>query len=443
MSKNLSAAQKLTGSFWLTLNLLFLLLAALIATAFAPTNSAQAAQIARPVADFSKLAGTKAFSFPAAEAPYNEISLLSSNVWETYPGLCVAPDGTASFAVGGPNSGVTTGSDARGWKIEQLHPLRGTGVNCAYDDAGYMHTVWISSREETGYFNILYNRSDPDGSPGNTRNLAQQLYGTAAITLHNPYIAFSPQQKKLFLYYTVRSEPMWPVMFTESGNGGESWSTPVQVGAQAGYRPAEPFMLVDGDGNPHIFYGVFTQNGDNSSGQVVHRMRQSDGKWTAPRNLAEGRQRPILTKARVSPNGDIFVTWTDGPMDLARWSKETGQWLIYKNVSGNNRSSHPAVAVGFDENIRIFWFQPTSDVYGQIFSRTSYDGGASWQPARLLGDTRQLGIGRFYGIQAIGGREKNYVLLSADKIVSADGSGVPSLFLYWNGESAPPPLVKG
>lgn len=369
---------------------------------------------------------------------------LVPNVSEAYPGLCIAPDtGAASYVVGSPVLGVVTGNDSNRWERQTLHGARGVGVNCAYDDAGNMHTVWVSAREETGYFNVMYNKSNSAGTPGQTRNMAEQLFGNNRVTLHNPYIGYSNQQHKLFLYFTVRSEPSWPVMISISGDQGETWSKPEQIGAQEGYRPAEPFMVMDGDGNPHIFYGVFVQNGDTASGRIIHRMRQSNGGWTAPDVLAQGRQRPILTKARVAPNGDIYVTWTDGPMDLARWSRADGKWTVYQNVSGDNKSSHPAIAIGNDETVRIFWYRPEADIYGLIISRVSYDGGASWQPPRLIANTRASKIGRFYGLQALGGAEKVYLLISADKVIQSDGTGIPTLFLHWTAENAPPPLIRG
>jgi hypothetical protein len=329
------------------------------------------------------------------------------------PSLCVNPlDSTMSYLVGSGGYGETTGSEGNNWlngTFTKLSDLPGTG-SCAFDEYGTLHAVW-SLRGDSGTFNIYYN-SIQKGS-GNVplyRNLTKELYGQDKYTL-DAHIAVSIQQKKVFIIYRERSENGDPLMFIESDNQGDTWSKPLNLGTLSGYRPAEPDLIVDRAGLPHIFYGVFREGGPSV---IYHRMRLANGSWTAPENITgDSLSRPIWTQAELDPvSGDIYVSWVEGQTGISHWNAATGKWTTTQNISNSGgRAFFPTIAV--NSQTGVVW-----DIWADgpnIWARQSLDHGQTWQGKELVVNEDAAKIGRLYGLKARSTRGIIYLLISADQ----------------------------
>lgn len=330
------------------------------------------------------------------------------------PSLCVNPlDSTISYLVGSGGYGEATGSEGNNWlngTFTKLSDLPGPG-SCAFDEFGTLHAVW-SLRGESGNFNVFYN-SVQKGS-GNVplyRNLTKEIYGQDKYTL-DAHIAVSIQQKKVFIIYRERSDNGDPLMFIESDNQGDTWSKPLNLGTLSGYRPAEPDLIVDKAGLPHIFYGVFRDGGPSV---IYHRMRQPNGSWTASENInGDDLSRPIWTQAELDPvSGDIYVSWVEGQTGISRWNAATGKWTTTQNISNSGgRAFFPTIAV--NSQTGVVW-----DIWADgpnLWARQSLDHGQTWQGKELVVNEGAAKIGRMYGLKARSTRGIIYLLISADQL---------------------------
>ncbi|OJV93789.1 MAG: hypothetical protein BGO39_15585 [Chloroflexi bacterium 54-19] len=330
------------------------------------------------------------------------------------PSLCVNPlDSTMSYLVGSGGYGETTGSEGNNWlngTFTKLSDLPGTG-SCAFNEFGTLHAVW-SLRGDSGTFNIYYN-SVQKGS-GNVplyRNLTKEIYGQDKYTL-DAHIAVSIQQKKVFIIYRERSDNGDPLMFIESDTQGDTWSKPLNLGTLSGYRPAEPELIVDKAGLPHVFYGVFREGGPSV---IYHRMRLANGSWVAPENITgNDLSRPIWTQAELDPvSGDIYVSWVEGQTGISHWNATTGKWTTTPNISNSGgRAFFPTIAV--NSQTGVIW-----DIWADgpnIWSRQSLDHGQTWQGKELVVNEDAAKIGRMYGLKARSTRGIIYLLISADQL---------------------------
>ncbi len=368
-------------------------------------------------------------------------AILLPYVADNHPGLCVNPlDSTMSYLATSGGYGEVSGSEGNNWlnsTFTKLGDKPGSG-GCAFDEFGTLHAVW-SYRVDSGNFNIFYT-SVQKGS-GNVplyRNLTNELYGQDKYTL-GAHIAVSIPQHKVFIIYQERGEGGDPLMFIESSTQGDTWSKPVKLGVLSGYRPAEPDIIVDKQGLPHIFYGVFRDGGPSV---IYHRMRRADGSWTPDENILGDKQtRPIWTQAELDPNsGEIYVSWLEVQSGVSRWNAATGKWSYSENISNSSaRAFLPTIAV--NSQTGVIWDIWTDDA--NIWSRQSSDHGQTWQPEELVVNLGAAKIGRMFGLKARSARGIIYLLISADQLNPLYYVG-PTLFLMTfnqSGSSQPVPTA--
>jgi len=356
------------------------------------------------------------------------------------PSLCVNPlDSTMTYFAGSGGYGMAAGSEGNNWlngTFTKLSDQKGSG-DCAYDEFGTLHAVW-SLRNAAGNYNIYYN-SVQKGS-GNIplyRNLSQEIYGQDKYTIKAD-IAVSILQHKVFITYQERREGGDALMFIESANQGGTWSKPLQLGTLSGYRPAEPDIIVDKAGLPHVFYGVFNESGPSI---INHRMRRADGSWTAPENITGNNlSRPIWTQAELDPvSGDIYVSWVEIQAGISRWNAATGKWTSQENVTNaGGRAFFPTIAVNSQTGtVWMIWQD------GQIlWTRQSLDHGQTWQPRELAVDLGAAKIGRMYGLKARSTRGIIYLLISGDQLDPLYYVG-PTLFLMTFNQSTRYNITSG
>lgn len=346
--------------------------------------------------------------------------------------------------------GVIVGDELINWQNETYTKIGDQGtaqdVSATYDEFGTLHVVWAARTSNgEGGFNVFYNRIlKGSNNVGIYRNLTKELIGTDAYT-GQPYIAYSPQQKKLFLLYMERGEGIGtsvenPIWFSESGDQGTSWSKPQKLGAIAGYNPSPPNLIVDKAGNPHIFYGFAKP--DDSGGYVYHRMRVN-GSWSGSEDIVRDTAdngRIFSNEVKLADNGDLYFTWSNGNINVARWEAASGQWKNPSRISKGGFRGNPTVAIGSNNTVWLAWnYVEFSDDQRTEFS-VSTDSGASWKPNGVAIRNKDTNLGRSFGISATSSKGKIYLVVTADQL-DPRYIQFPSLFLTTIGESNvnPPP----
>ena len=373
------------------------------------------------------------------------------------PGMCFNPSqNTVAYAVASSAYGVITNNEFNNWAGQYIKV--GTdgagagGVTCAFNATNEEYVAWYSSRQTAGFINLMFNRVVPGSNniPAPT-NLTLALTGSTSPEWLSPHLAYSIPQSKLFLIYEVRGasdgdNSSNPLFFIESADSGASWSTPLQLGTLDGYRPAEPDLIVDKQGLPHVFYGSYTA----SAAKILHRYRQADGTWTQPQEAATG-IRPIFTQAKMSPaNGDIYVTYYDSRVGLSRWDHSTGQWQDLSSKidspfqAGDSRDQLPTLGISSTGVLWLFWINGDygGDDQENLIVMISPDMGQTWQTPVLLVHLPTSNIGRTFGMNALASQGHIKLLFSADQKDASQIPG-PSLFLLSLLEAAVSPTTPG
>jgi hypothetical protein len=328
----------------------------------------------------------------------------------TSANLAVNPlDGSPTYISPLNGRAVVVGNELTDWdtmsylKIAELPSTQDTfGI---YDEEGNLHVAWASRIENgQGGFNVFYSRVLKGSAQAEPfRDLTTEIIGDDNHYTARPTLAYSALQKKLFLLFQERgsngNNPLW---FSESGDLGISWSKPAEVGALGGYTPAQPTMLVDKQGNPHIFYG--------SMPQVYTRYRLNDS-WTEPVELTRGCcGRPLSLQAALAPNGDIWVGWYDGPIYGARWDSASDQWQLYPNIGPGANKNRYTFTITSRGALVFIW---SNEKARTIEYTASLDNGASWTGVQTLAHPVEAGMEAMLGLAAVSTKEKIYFLLCA------------------------------
>lgn len=333
--------------------------------------------------------------------------------------------------------GIVAGNELGNWQNDtylKLGDQPGNDHGAAYDEFGTLHAVWAARNSNgQGPFNIFYNRViQGSNNIGIYRNLTHEIFGDDSNT-GIPSIGYSVQQKKLFLLFQEGREGVGLIWFSESADQGTSWSKPVQVGTLSGYAPVNPALTVDKAGNPHIIYGEM----DATRGRILHRVRVN-GVWSGPVDItASCCGRPLYPQLALAPNGDVWVSWFDGPIHLARFKSSTGQWQFFENVSGGANKGVHTIAVGSNGTIWVMWHNPAA---GTLEYTLSTDDGASWKPVRTFAKTKDAYMGSVFGLASVAAKNAIYLLVTADQL-DPKWIQYPTLFVTTIGENNfnPPP----
>ncbi len=289
--------------------------------------------------------------------------------------------------------GIVAGSEAANWnhdvytKLSDQAPPDNAGYpGGVYDEFGTLHAVW-GGRAESGQFRLYYNRILKGGNNvGQPRDLTKELMPQSEDYFGDGFIDYSRQQKKLFAIFTTRDTNQIPsteqVYFSESADQGTTWNSPLKLGEMSGYAPGRPELVVDQNGNPHIFYGVMAA--DDSRSWYYHRMRVN-GNWSAPQDITDGtRYRLFTPKVALGPDGDIWVAWTAAQIDVAHWESQSNSWQTFNSVSGKGTNTGwPAIAVGAGGAVWVSWIERGSDNIGDWQLRFTIYREGNWIPAQV------------------------------------------------------------
>ncbi|MEM9595194.1 MAG: choice-of-anchor J domain-containing protein [Acidobacteriota bacterium] len=232
----------------------------------------------------------------------------------------------------------------------------------------------------------------------------------------------SPNYGRLYVAWTDFSAG--GQIFSTYSDNGTTWSTPIQISAGGDVQGAWPVVAPNGD----IFVGwVLWQSPGFPNGNVEMQIaRSTDGgdTWalvtsphaggTNPRNAAATGNcgRPALNgnirylpspQIAVSPNGGLHAIYSYDPDAFNsgdesnvyyRRSTDSGatwQAEIQLNDDGTTTDQFfPSMSVGATGIVTTAWYDRRNDVANNLmidyYQRTSFDGGATFQPSVRLSD---------------------------------------------------------
>lgn len=242
-----------------------------------------------------------------------------------------------------------------------------------------------------------------------------------------PDIAYGPQGRLYATFVTVAGQPNQPraIWLASSTDAGSSWSQPHRI-TQG--RPFQPSVTADPTtrGRVHVAWLAATDPGPwgfTATGNPITIARSDDGgeTWTEPATVsAEAHQRPLAPTVATAPDGRVAVAYLDladdrldyhgthdgqgGPsyqgswtLALAHSSNQEATWA-HTTISDTIRPARrlvaffpptPALALGANDRMHVAFHdarQSPADVW--LWTRTGADQGFS-APTRV-NDTEQL-----------------------------------------------------
>jgi hypothetical protein len=232
-------------------------------------------------------------------------------------------------------------------------------------------TAYIAWEEHTpGNAEIFYSNSTDGGATWSTPVNVSSNSGDSWV----PTIAVD--SGTIYLAWTDFTPGNWEVFYSNSTDGGATWSAPVNVSENAGtsFRPSMALdsgairlaWFDDAPGNAEIFYSNSTDGGAT---------------WSAPVNVsntAAASNNPSIAVAA----GAIHIVWADdtpGSREIFYSNSVDGgaTWSTPINLSNNpSWSADPVMAVN-SSAIHVAWWDDAPGT-GDIFHLNSTDGGVTW-----------------------------------------------------------------
>lgn len=311
------------------------------------------------------------------------------------------------------------------------------GVRVALDATGNINVVWAdyTCREtvpHTCTWHLFFSRSVDGGATFSTaKDISRQDVGEA---LYAPQIAVD-SNGGINVVWEDDADGGWEILFSRSGDGGVTFSTPKVVSNYVG-GAVDPQLVVDPLGHINVVWQTQGGNGWNwniwftrsvntgdtfsdpqalcddtdicnwpqiavePSGSVdvvwaqalcvdcqydVFFSRSSDGgaTFSTSQNLSDSAESLITVPGLVVDGaGNIHVAWSKGDYTsgqanvfLSR-SSDHGTTFAIRDLSGDQGISYvPQVVVDASGHINVFWL---NDTLGGIFFSRSVDGGADF-----------------------------------------------------------------
>ncbi|MCI0739828.1 MAG: glycoside hydrolase [Gemmataceae bacterium] len=189
-----------------------------------------------------------------------------------------------------------------------------------------------------------------------------------------------------------------------SHDGGDTFGLPVPVSARGAsinsHGENSPVLAA----TPTEIYAVWEQTGQQGNELMFARSLSFGHHFEPPVRVTDKRKPSFngYATAAVAPNGDVYVVWLDGrdapalpdtfSLYLAR-SRDRGA-SFDPNVSvasGTCPCCRPAIAIGADGGLHVFWRKVYPDNIRDIAVSTSLDGGHTFsEPVRVAEDNWQI-----------------------------------------------------
>ena len=194
----------------------------------------------------------------------------------------------------------------------------------------------------------------------------------------------------------------YEIYFKKSADGGASWQ-PAQRLTHTGAWSISPAIAVDGSS----VYVVWGEYDAVSLRDDIYLKKSLNGgaTWQAGIRLTyttDDNYWPHIGVAVAASGSSLYVTWhddTQGSKEIFfRKSADGGAtWQAAKRLTYNSGSSEdPAISL-MGSNVYVAWHDDTPGK-DQIYFRRSADGGATWQPLKMLTTTSDWASGAAMGV---------------------------------------------
>ncbi len=180
-----------------------------------------------------------------------------------------------------------------------------------------------------------------------------------------------------------------PVFFSQSSDGGATFSTPITVSGTT-FFPSDEKMAVDSRGNIYIVENLHpTQNG-GPDGDIWLAASSDGGATFSMINLSNnpGSDGPARARIALDSAGNINVVWVNQALLQVLFRRSTDGGATFSDpVNLANLSSgfinQPQIAVDTCGNISVAWDQNTNPFFNVLVSRSG-DGGSTFSSPQTV-----------------------------------------------------------
>jgi hypothetical protein len=240
------------------------------------------------------------------------------------------------------------------------------------------YTVAASDQQIGG---VTYFLSDWSASPSNSAEFEDAGAGTTAVIFRQPNAVVTARMKGhlasstanatagnnaykiaadivndvLHLVYIDRVR----VYYTNSTNGGQTWSQDFQIDGSTQYECLNPGVGVDKNGIVHVTWERKYSDGERDDYTVHHRQRDDQGSWLAVETIGDfpygGYQSPTTPAVYTEYDGRTYVVWRYtyyfgeiyGGLVLRSLGYVAPSWSGHYEVPGSDTDSYtPAISYG-------------------------------------------------------------------------------------------------
>lgn len=252
---------------------------------------------------------------------------------------------------------------------------------------GILYLIWSHIVKTGDDVQIYFSKSEDRGGSWTTPKDISQTSKYSSW----PILAVSPGGRLAAVWREGTDLYKYDMFFSQSSNGGSSWTSPEGVNGNGNGKNYNPFIAYDPDGNLLLSWRIW--GGNNEC--YFQRSTDNGGSWSSPKNITSNSSGSYFPIVGGISSGELAFLWYDGNTpnhniyckrsddDGSSWSSAT------KISSGNGYHQEPAMSIDSADNINVVWPFHTNTVptgSGTYFSR-SVDGGITWTSQLMIGNS--------------------------------------------------------
>jgi hypothetical protein len=229
----------------------------------------------------------------------------------------------------------------------------------AVDKAGHLHAAFQAPQKDNDVTDIFYTESSDGGKTWSTPTDVSKTPGNS----FDPDIVVEQNGAVDVAWSdTTPGEKIADIYFARSADGGKTWSAPIQVSSTPG-QSTHPALAAGEDSSLHLVWCDTTRGEKN---QDIFYVASYDGgrKWGKEgaaediSNTPGTSSDPVIA---ISADGITHVAWLDSTPgedhpDIYYCHCASEHWSKPLNISNSpRRSSHPGIACGAQKKIYLCW----------------------------------------------------------------------------------------
>lgn len=216
-----------------------------------------------------------------------------------------------------------------------LHTGNSTNAQLALDASGNIDIIW--ENDSRGNFDVFFSRSSDNGATFSAPTDISNGSGTA----QNGLIGLDPKGNIYLVWQDGTAPGANPdIFFALSGDGGVTFSTPLNISNNSGISEA-PFLTIDAGANIDVAWQ------DNSSGNqdiFFSRSADSGATFSSPINLSNDSGLSLAADMAADSKGNLNLTWQDSTPGISQ--------IFFSRLAGTIATNRPPVAnAGTDQTI--------------------------------------------------------------------------------------------